>query len=89
MCSAYNEKLEKRNNGRNRISKSGKNLNVWREENHKYLGISKWTQLNKHFFGEKGEMVNHIISRLTQKEYKMPGWERELCKRLKLEQTTK
>ena len=32
MCSTDNEKWEKRNNGRNKMKKSGKYQNIWREE---------------------------------------------------------
>ena len=39
MFHAYNKKSEKKNNGRNRTAKSGKNQNTWREKNFKYLEI--------------------------------------------------
>ena len=38
MCFAHNEKWEKRNHGRNRVAKTGKNQNAWRKRKLQVLG---------------------------------------------------
>ena len=92
MCHAYNEKWEKRNNRRNRITISGKNQNIWRKKKLQVLGNngckchprSKDERKNNEL-----EMINKKKRTYHQMDFAIPAEDREKIKERTCKTNTK